>query len=344
MCIIGGVSLAIRKRFIFTILLSIFLIGTCSAKPIVYGFWSPNSDPGSYQPDWTALTHVTYCNLAINADGTIRSPSNIDEFNKIRDTAHAHGVKFIISLACDPDSMDSLLANNGDKFSTNVVSALSHYGADGINLDIEGARDTNHITGTSNTELYESFMGTLYSRVKEINPDYHISYCCQAPPESIYRNTNLAQYTDAVFLMSYDASVWTGKTGPNAPLDKTIDHVATLREYYPSTKIILGVPFYGYDFVSANDQPGSVTTSNNQIAMKDAITGSLSKTSNLFWDSKSQTPYYTYQIGSQWHQVWYDDDKSLEIKYNYCKSRNLAGIGFWALGMEKPGTLSLFKS
>ena len=33
------------------------------------------------------------------------------------------------------------------------------------------------------------------------------------------------------------------------------------------------------------------------------------------WDEDSKTPYFNYKEGSDTYQVWYDDPRSLHIKY-----------------------------
>lgn len=63
-------------------------------------------------------------------------------------------------------------------------------------------------------------------------------------------------------------------------------------------------------------------------AFQDAITyGRL-------WDSYSLTPWYRYYTSS-WHQCWYDDSVSLDIKFGMVNDSLLQGAGCWALGYDR---------
>jgi len=66
-----------------------------------------------------------------------------------------------------------------------------------------------------------------------------------------------------------------------------------------------------------------------------------SKTSN--WNDKMKTPWFNYYSDDdsyddnnsefdkkkQMHQVWFDDSRSLRIKYEFAKDIGMRGIGMW---------------
>ena len=51
------------------------------------------------------------------------------------------------------------------------------------------------------------------------------------------------------------------------------------------------------------------------------------------YGARSKSPYFHYKDmkASMMHQVWYDDPKSLELKYNYVLHLNLRGLGYFQL-------------
>jgi PKD repeat protein len=127
-------------------------------------------------------------------------------------------------------------------------------------------------------------------------------------------------------------------TAPNSPYDSSIrydavDSVNEISKYFSKNQIILGLPFYGYDYSTDSNQPGANITNERAVHIEDAINNS--QIYGRIWDSDSNTPWYFYKSGNTWHQVWYDDDQSLRLKYQYAKSENLSGVGFWALGYER---------
>jgi spore germination protein YaaH len=127
-------------------------------------------------------------------------------------------------------------------------------------------------------------------------------------------------------------------TSPNSPYDSpmqfdVIDSVNETSKYFDKNQIILGLPFYGYDYSTNSNKLGAKITGEQPIHIEDAINNS--EIYGRIWDLDSNTPWYYYKSGDTWHQVWYDDDESLRLKYQYAKSENLGGVGFWALGYER---------
>jgi spore germination protein YaaH len=310
-------------------------------RKVVYGFWPSRVDPQTYQPDWDSLTHVAYTPLRVNnANGSLDTSHFGADYYYIRDTARAHDVEIIVTIYCSNQSiLDNVLAYHRHALVTNILRKVQLYDADGVCIDFERVRGINSYTGESNTVLMEQFLHILYATVKSANPDYHIAFCVGCGVESVYHNANLGQYTDAVFLMGYDyhgrKSPTTGGVSPfNDPTQlDVIDSVTIFEAYYPANKIILGLPFYGYEWPSESDYPGASTIGTGMaVRMEDAIANA--QVYGRLWDSNAHTPWYRYQSNGTWHQCWYEDEESLGLKLEYLNSTNLAGAGIWALGYE----------
>ena len=58
-------------------------------------------------------------------------------------------------------------------------------------------------------------------------------------------------------------------------------------------------------------------------------------TNKINYEDSSETAWFNYLDGSQWHQVWFDNYKSLERKFDYIFNRDLGGLGIWAYGYQK---------
>ena len=236
--------------------------------------------------------------------------------------------------------MDNVLAYHQQDCIQNITNLLNSTGADGINIDWEWnspAPVTNPADGKPIEPEFENFMKNLYNRMKTVNPNQHLSFDTYSDlsDEGLYVNSNLSSYCDAVILMNYDLNThYTGPNspGPNSTYFDVADSISEAKKYFPSNEIILGLPFYSYDMVCSGSSPGVKVSSLTTVYIGDAITGA--QTYGRIWDSNSQTPWYKYQVGNQWHQVWYDDNQSLGIKYAYAQSQGIAGISFWALGYE----------
>jgi spore germination protein YaaH len=312
--------------------------GLSAATCKVYAFWPYDTNPSTYQPNWDSLTHVAYFCFGVNGDGTLVEPDTIDQYYTVRDLAHKHGKKVIISIkTSDVTAQDTLIALHSQDFANNVLNALSKYQADGVNLDFEAtASSMNTITHTSSKPMFENFMKNLYITLKNSNPNYHVSFC-NGPSMNVLGNKNLSNYTDAVFIMVYDYTNWQGITGPNSPLKDpkfygVNNDVDEFLKYYPAQKLILGIPFYGYIYTATSNQKGAISTSYDSIPMSTAIR--KASTYGRLWDLNSSTPWFVYKTKYAYYQVWYDDPQSIELKYNYAKSKSLGGLGIFCLGRE----------
>ena len=76
--------------------------------------------------------------------------------------------------------------------------------------------------------------------------------------------------------------------------------------------------------------PNADTSSKNSIAyggIESLLHGN--KTSGSKWSNTSASPYFNYKKSNEIHQVWYDDPRSLYIKYNYAIKAGVRGIGMW---------------
>ncbi|MDF2677645.1 MAG: glycoside hydrolase family 18, partial [Bacillota bacterium] len=138
---------------------------------------------------------------------------------------------------------------------------------------------------------------------------------------------------DFVVLMTYE---WGWRGGPPQAISP-IDKMRSVLEYavsvMPRDKILMGFQIYARDWVLPHVQGQIAETFSEQEAMRraykyDAI---------IRYDEKAQSPYYNYkdEQGIQ-HEVWFEDARSAQAKFDLAKEFNLRGISYWALGYPFP--------
>lgn len=324
-----------------------FLSINSSASPMIkYGFWEYPLAP-TYTPNWNVLTHVGYMSWGLDGEGTLQKdglivfPPYLEDWNAIKNITHSHGAKITIPVSArNYNTIDEVLANHQDDLAKNIAVTVKTYGADGVNFDFEWIENTNSITGTPNKDLLASLMKKVNSKLKAENPNYLVTICIDSGIiKTAWQNENINPYIDYAIMCGYDYSYpWQNtKTGPSAPFNDSTrfdvkDSVELMLKYYDASKLILGAPFYGYNYVSQSARPGSTFSSYDGIYMKKAVKNSIIYGKK--WDTNSNTPYIVYPTRIGYHQIWYEDDASLKLKYDYAKSKNLGGMAFWALGME----------
>jgi len=282
------------------------------------------------------LTTIAYFSAEVKSDGSIGNVHNWPASNLIA-TAHSKGVKVVLCATLfDKTALGTLLSNQTYRTNlvNNLLSKVRQAGGDGVNIDFEGvpAAQRDHLV---------IFMRQLADSFRIYISDAQISMATPAVDWSNAWNFNsLAGICDILFIMGYDY-YYSGSTtsGPNAPLTggnynvtKTVNTYLTSAGSNQSGKIVLGVPYFGFEWPTETNLANSTTTGKGvSIFFDGAETDAAQFGKN--WHSSSQTPWYCY-YDSHWYQGWYDDSLSLALKYDFAKSKNLGGVGIWALGYD----------
>lgn len=89
------------------------------------------------------------------------------------------------------------------------------------------------------------------------------------------------------------------------------------------SKIVLGIPNYGYDWPSSGMADALTYDQTMQLA--------ASEGASIRWESDSKVPYFTY--GNN-RQVWFENRYSIKYKLELVNEYNLNGIALWRLGQE----------
>ena len=57
----------------------------------------------------------------------------------------------------------------------------------------------------------------------------------------------------------------------------------------------------------------------------------------VYWDPTTDTAWTSYEVGTQWHETFFEDPTSLYDAAQLAAANDLAGVGIWALGMDGNG-------
>lgn len=111
-----------------------------------------------------------------------------------------------------------------------------------------------------------------------------------------------------------------------APINKVrqvLDYAVTV---IPPEKIHLGIPNYGYDWTLPFVQGYSkaVTLGNVQAAQL-AVNNQVP----IEFDEMAQSPFFRYEKENQTHEVWFEDVRSLQAKFNLVYEYGLRGMSYW---------------
>ena len=149
----------------------------------------------------------------------------------------------------------------------------------------------------------------------------------------------LAQITDGLFIMGYNYFYAGSDTaGPISPLGGYFyDLEFSVEDYINKTngqldKLILGLPYYGYDWPVVSALEGANTSGSGE-AKTYTQANNMANIYGSTYNETSNAPWISYN-DTNWQQCWYDDSLSISTKYEYAKNNNLRGVGIWALGYD----------
>ncbi len=303
----------------------------------VYGwhpYWAPESAYLSY--DYSALTHIAYFSYEVDtATGgymTLRGWNT----TPVIDYAHQRGVKVTLTVTNFGAARNTELLSDTVKQTlliTTVVQQLKARNGDGVNFDFEtvpAAQKANMV----------DFCRRAVRMIKKELPAAEISLATPAVDwSSAWDYHSLAGICDYLIIMGYNY-YWSGSAtaGPVAPLTGETQNVTRSIDTYlnagvPPEKLLLGVPWYGYDWPVVSNERKAATTGTGTSRIYRAAEV-LAELHGREFDQTTGVPRVSYMAGTDWRQLWYDDSLSLSLKYDLVKTKRLAGIGIWALSYE----------
>ena len=334
----------------------------------VFGFapyWALNQNSTW---NYRLLSTVAYFGLTLTRDGIFDQTApgwsqwGSQDMTNIINNAHAAGDKVVVVVKnFHTDDINRVVTdpNLTDNYAIpNILSQIAARNVDGVNIDFEGQ--------TSATYPYlqagmVTFMGKLSTAVHARWPAAEVSMDTYTGAASwdggIFKIDALAPVVDAFFIMAYDMPFdnQPGVAAANAPMTHYLyNDTLAVSQYLskaPASKILLGVPYYGYKWSVSGNSPNAPTTSGATADTYANIVGELAclapyKTNG--YDAYAESPFATWyspasndpcdgNFGS-WRQLYYDSAESLGLKYDLVNQSNLRGAGMWALGYDGGAT------
>jgi spore germination protein YaaH len=212
----------------------------------------------------------------------------------------------------------------------NMIARATSRGYGGINIDFEGVL-------AADRAAFVSFLQALKTRTDAAGLNLSIAVPAKTSDEVPwvrgYDYAAIGAIVDQLFIMAYDwhhAGSEPGATAPIADVRATVDFAAGLMD---RSKIIMGTPFYGYDWVI----PFSGETPGRAITNQAAINLAISEQVPIHFSEADQAAYFYYTDDSgRNHVVWFEDTRSLFAKVQIVADRRLGGIGTWQINFAMP--------
>jgi spore germination protein len=239
-------------------------------------------------------------------------------------SATALGSDLAHTILASPELQDTLL--------TNIINTMKNKGYRGLNIDFESVLP-------SDREGYNQFLRRAVTR---LHAEGFVVSSSLAPKTSaaqkglLYEAHDYAAHgaiLDFVILMTYE---WGYRLGPPQPISP-IDQIRAVLDYavavIPRNKILMGFQLYARDWLLPHVQGQQAET----FSMQEAVRRALHYEAEIQYDPKSQSPFYRYtDEQGRAHEVWFEDARSFQVKFDTVKIYNLRGISYWELGYPFP--------
>lgn len=138
----------------------------------------------------------------------------------------------------------------------------------------------------------------------------------------------LGAIVDHLYLMAYDEHWSGGPPGPVASLPFTQKVIQYAVGVVPAQKLLLGVPFYGYEWQVGGERARAFGGSYMARRMEE-------NGAEVKWDPIQGENFAHYKAADGSERIaWYPDQRSLEAKLELVQTYNMKGIVAWRLGFE----------
>ncbi|WP_226675194.1 LysM peptidoglycan-binding domain-containing protein [Mesobacillus jeotgali] len=219
-----------------------------------------------------------------------------------------------------------------DTLLNNILAKMKEKGYTGLNIDFEYVYPEDR-------ENYNNF---LRKSVAQLHPQGYTVSTALAPKQRADQEGLLyeahdydahGEIVDFVVIMTYEWGWSGGRPWAIAPINevrKVLDYAVTA---IPRDKILMGVPLYGRDWRI----PWVQGTYARTVSPKGAVELAAQQGVNIQYNDTYQSPFFRYtDADGQQHEVWFEDARSVQAKYDTVKNYGLRGVSFWTLGPSFP--------
>lgn len=206
-----------------------------------------------------------------------------------------------------------------------ITETVQAKGFQGVDVDFEYILPEDRVP-------FAEFVGRLREAINAIG--YPVSVAL-APKTSdtqaglLYAGKDyalLGEAADSVLLMTYEWGYTYGPPMAVAPINKVREVVEYAITRIPEYKIDMGIPNYGYDWTLPFVKGESKARTIGNI---EAIQIAVENNAEIQFDPVAMSPFFRYTRDGLEHEVWFEDVRSMEAKFNLVKEFDLRGMGYW---------------
>lgn len=279
------------------------------------------------------LTYLTIFSYGVEDDGEL---SEIDD-TPIIEVARQYGVAPIMMVSnlmpdgnYSPELSEKILSNRAlqDILIGEIIRAVTEKRYSGLNVDFE-------YVPAALADEYSAFLGRLDEKLGSGGYPLWVSLSPKTEDSQsgvLYEGHNygeLGRAADRAILETYGWGNRYGEAGAIAPMDKVRGVAEYAKGKIEPSKLFIGTPNYGYDWVVPYAE-GAVAT---PLGNTDATRLAWDKKAQIEFDGTAQSPrfgYFTREGGTpKERRVWFQDSRSTEAVMKMINELGIYGVSVW---------------
>lgn len=289
------------------------------------------------------LTYLSPFAYLIQEDGTLQS---IDDGPAIQAAQAENAIPMMaitnFTSTSRGENLASVVLNDpqiSERLLTEIISLMKEKGYRGLNIDLENVLPADR-------EAYNRF---LQRAVDRLHAEGFFVSTALAPKTSeeqaglLYEAHDYAAHgriVDFVILMTYEWGYRKGPPQPISPLnqiERVLDYAVAV---IPREKIYLGFQIYARDWLLPHVEGQEAET----FSAQEAVARAVRYGAEIQYDAVAQAPFFRYtdEQGRE-HEVWFEDARSAQAKFDTIKRYHLGGVSYWALGYPFPQNWALLE-
>ena len=285
----------------------------------------------------SSLTYLAMFSYQANRDGSLKAPP-MDDIPSIASSAGAANAMVVSNLEnfqFSGDLAHVLFTNETvqNQLFDNIIQIANQIGFKDIHFDFE-------FLNPEDRELYNNFLRKARDRFHAVGLTISTAVAPKASDvkTGIYGGHDYAAHgeiVDFVALMTYEWGYTYSEPQAVSPIGPVRNVVEFAVSQIPPAKILLGQNLYGYDWSSPFPPEGGAAA--KAVSPQQAIAIALRENAEIQYDYQAQAPFFQYwDEAGVYHEVWFEDARSIQAKFDLIKQFKLRGIMYWKLGLSFP--------
>lgn len=222
-------------------------------------------------------------------------------------------------------------ANKREQVIKQILSFVSLYKLDGINIDFERVRE-------SDIAYFHQFLRELSPMLKIQGATLSVDIFVPAGWSMYYDRGAIAKSADYICVMTYDENIDSTRPGPNASIPFVEKGIRDCLKEIPKEKLIMGIPFYSRVWIAYMEN-GTEKYEKRSLGMNYAYRMFTENGAELIWLDELGCYYGEFEINedgvNKTYKTWLEDENSILKKLELVERYDIAGTAAWVRDLEK---------